>query len=58
MQAPTTIAMNRRIAETLDATIEVALHDLDQGQARTIFHGLGRHAGLEAVGAVEQLQGL
>jgi hypothetical protein len=58
LQAPTTTAMNRRIGETLNATVDVTLSELARGKARTLFSGLGHHAGLEVIGALDQLQAL
>ena len=52
LQAPTTVAMNRRILETLDAQLEVRFEDL---AGRVLFEGTGHHAGLETVGDLEKL---
>ena len=56
LRAPTTAEMGRRIAETLNATIEVTLYSLQKGDKRSIFHGAGRHAGLEVVGDLLRLK--
>ncbi len=56
LHAPTTVDMDRRIAETLEATVEVALYDLRESGRRPIFEGLGRCAGLEAAGELLRLQ--
>ncbi len=58
LRAPTTAGMSRRIAETLDATVGVQLSALEGGQARPVFAATGRHAGLEADGALARLQAL
>jgi len=58
LQAPTTIDMGRRIAETLTACVETALYSLQGGQPRPIFQGTGHHAGLEAVGDLDRLRAL
>jgi hypothetical protein len=58
LQAPTTIDMGRRIAETLSARVETALYSLQGGQPRLIFRGTGRHAGLEVVGDLARLRAL
>ena len=54
LQAPTTVDMGRRIAETLDARVEVRLHER-QGANRLLFEGTGRHGGLEANGDLDRL---
>lgn len=41
---PTRLEMGKRVAETLNAAIEVRL---STRQGETLFHGQGRHAGLE-----------
>lgn len=58
IQAPTTIDMGRRIAETLSARVETALYALEGGRPRPLFQGTGRHAGLEAVGDLARLRGM
>ena len=55
LQAPTTVEMGRRIAETLNAKVEVGLYALERRGHRPLFQGTGRHAGLEAVGDLAQL---
>jgi tocopherol cyclase len=55
LQAPTTLDMGRRIAETLDAGVEVELYVLEKGDSRLLFRGAGRHAGLEAAGDLARL---
>jgi len=52
LQAPTTIAMDRRILETLDARFEVWFETL---KGEVLYHGTGRHAGLETVGDLDTL---
>jgi hypothetical protein len=52
LHAPTSVAMDRRIVETLDARLEVQFEDLD---GRVIFRGTGQHAGLETVGDLDRL---
>lgn len=52
LQAPTTVEMDRRISETLNAELEVRLEDLD---GQTLYTGTGRHAGLETVGDLKHL---
>jgi tocopherol cyclase len=58
LQAPTTADMGRRIAETLNANVETALYSLEGGRPRLLFDGIGRHAGLEAVGDLSRLQAM
>jgi tocopherol cyclase len=55
LHAPTPVSMGRRILETLNATIEVHLEQIDGTGMRTVFHGSGTSAGLEAVGDLERL---
>lgn len=52
LQAPTTVEMDRRIIETLDAQLEVRFEKLG---GQLLFSGTGRHAGLETVGDLENL---
>ncbi|MCL7455360.1 MAG: tocopherol cyclase family protein [Anaerolineae bacterium] len=54
LQAPTASDMERRVAETLDARVEVRLYERQDG-LRPIFEGMGRHGGLEASGDLERL---
>ena len=58
LRAPTPVNMDRRIAETLNARVEVALYALEGGGARRLFQGTGRHAGLEAVGDLDRLRAM
>lgn len=53
LKAPVSGAMDRRIAESLDAVIGLKLYDRDD---KLIFEGSGQHAGLEVVGRMEELQ--
>lgn len=52
LQAPSTIEMDRRIIETLNASIEVGFETLD---GKIIYQGIGQHAGLETVGELDKL---
>ncbi|MFN2304011.1 MAG: tocopherol cyclase family protein [Anaerolineales bacterium] len=54
LQAPTTIEMDRRILETLDARLDIQVESLQGG---LIYEGPGHHAGLEAVGDLNELIG-
>ncbi|MFO7663497.1 MAG: tocopherol cyclase family protein [Chloroflexota bacterium] len=46
LKGPDTVAMGKRVAETLSATVQVSLTE-KKGNGRVIFEGTGRHAGLE-----------
>ncbi len=54
LQAPTKIAMDRRILETLNAKFTVQFETLD---GALLYQGVGKHAGLETVGDLDQLLG-
>jgi hypothetical protein len=58
LQAPTTVDMGRRIAETISGEVSVKLYSLDKSGTRPLFRGLGRHAGLEAAGDLARLRGM
>jgi hypothetical protein len=55
LQAPTTVDMGRRIAESLSAKVIVALYSLEGGKACLLYDGCGQHAGLETVGDLARL---
>jgi hypothetical protein len=48
--------MDRRIAETMDARVDVRLEA--RGGGTEVFAGTGRYACLEAVGDLDRLRGL
>ncbi len=52
LKAPVSGAMDRRIAESLDARVDLLLTHQD---GKLILEGTGMHAGLELVGEVEGL---
>jgi hypothetical protein len=56
LHAPTTVDMGRRITETLDATVRVTLHSIRKDRSHLVFEGVGRCAGLEAVGDLQRLR--
>jgi hypothetical protein len=58
LQAPTTQDMGRRIAETLNANVHVVLYELGRGSPRLLVEGTGLHAGLEAVGNLQELRAM
>jgi len=56
LQAPTTSQMDRRITESLSASIHVSLSEKHNGAWVEKFAGTGMHAGLEVVGDLSLLQ--
>ena len=56
--APTRNDMSGRVAETMDAKIELQFFALERGQERLILEDSGRNAGLEVVGDIDRLLGL
>jgi hypothetical protein len=56
LQAPTPEDMGRRIAETLNSAVEVRLLAASGGSWQEVYAGTGKHAGLEAVGDLDQLR--
>jgi len=52
LHSPERVAMLQRVTESLDATIRVRVVAQDTGQV--LFDEMGRHAGLEVVGALPQ----
>ena len=50
--------MLRRVSESLTARLNVRLLALTGGQERGIFDGTDRHAGLEIVGPIDEIQRL
>jgi hypothetical protein len=54
LRAPTTIAMDRRIVESLSATAEVRLEEIG-ARSRVVFEGSCKHGGLEAAGDLDRL---
>ena len=57
LQAPTTAQMDRRIMETLSATIDITFEKKNKNGWNEIFSGKGRFAGLEVVGDTNTLIG-
>ncbi len=55
LRGPSKVDMGVRVPETLGAQAEVRLSVLRAGEAITVFHDTGRHAGLEIVGDVALL---
>jgi len=56
LQAPTPEDMGRRIAETLNAVVDVKLSVATGGSWQEVYTGTGKHAGLEAVGDLARLR--
>ena len=57
LHSPERVAMLQRVLETLTARLDVRLLNLAGGAEHVIFTGTGRHAGLEIVGPLHELQG-
>ncbi len=55
LQAPTTSQMDRRIMESLSASIDVIFERKDKGEWAQVFSGTGKYAGLEIVGDAHSL---
>lgn len=58
LHSPERTAMLQRVLESLTARLDVRLLDVEGGRERVIFEGSGRHAGLEIVGPLGELQKL
>jgi hypothetical protein len=58
LHAPTTANMGRRIAETLNAQVNVRLFDRQGASEKLLFAGTGQHAGLEVEGDLNRLRAL
>ncbi len=56
LKGPTTVEMGRRVAESLTATVDVQLVQMENGREREIFTGNGRYAGLEVYNAAALLE--
>ena len=48
--------MLQRVLESLTARLDVRLLAIEDGRERVIFEGAGRHAGLEIVGPIDEIQ--
>ncbi len=58
LHSPERSAMVQRVMESLTARLDVRLIALEAGRERVIFEGVGRHAGLEIVGPISEIQKL
>jgi tocopherol cyclase len=56
LHAPERVAMLQRVLESLTARLDVRLLVIESRRERVIFEGTGRHAGLEIVGPIAELQ--
>ncbi len=55
LHSPERVAMLQRVLESLTARLEVRLLAVHGGEERLLFAGTGCHAGLEIVGALDEL---
>jgi hypothetical protein len=55
LRGPSGVDMGVRVPETLQAVVAVRLSTLEGGEARTLFEGSGRNAGLEIAGDLARL---
>lgn len=58
LHSPERVVMLQRVLESLTARIDVRLLTLTGGQEGVIFERTGRHAGLEIVGPIQEIQKL
>jgi tocopherol cyclase len=56
LHSPERVAMLQRVLESLTARLDVRLLATTGGQERLVFEGAGRHAGLEIVGPIDEIQ--
>jgi hypothetical protein len=55
LHAPSLVEMDRRISETLKSSVEVTLTEIIENKSNIIFHDIGKHAGMETNGDLDQL---
>jgi tocopherol cyclase len=58
LHSPERVAMLQRVLESLTARVDVRLVAMTSPQETLLFEGTGRHAGLEIVGAIAEIQRL
>ncbi|MCX7670754.1 MAG: hypothetical protein N2439_11865 [Anaerolineae bacterium] len=58
LHSPERSAMLQRVLESLTARLDVRLIRIADGREQTVFAGVGRHAGLEIVGPIGEIQRL
>jgi hypothetical protein len=57
LHSPERSAMLQRVLESLTARLDVRLLSVEEsGRERVIFEGIGRHAGLEIVGPIDEIR--
>jgi hypothetical protein len=56
LHSPERVDMLQRVLESLTAWLDVRLLAVEDGRERVVFEGTGRHAGLEIVGPIEEIQ--
>jgi hypothetical protein len=56
LHSPERAVMLQRVLESLTARLDVRLLAVSSGQEQVIFEGTGRHAGLEIVGPIDEIQ--
>jgi hypothetical protein len=56
LRGPSRVEMHKRVMETLSSRVDVRLSSLSGGRkVSELFHGTGRHAGLEVQGDLSML---
>jgi hypothetical protein len=58
LHSPERVAMQQRVLESLTARLDVRLLAGTGGREQVVFAGTGRHAGLEIVGPIDEIQRL
>jgi tocopherol cyclase len=58
LHSPERVAMLQRVLESLTARVQVRLSTVTGGREQLLFEGTGRHAGLEIVGPIAEIQRL
>ena len=56
LHSPERVVILQRVLESLTARIDVRLLAVTAGQEQVILEGTGRHAGLEIVGPIQEIQ--
>lgn len=56
LHSPERVAMQQRVMESLTAQVGVRLIELTGGRERIVYEDTGKHAGLEIVGPIEEIQ--
>ena len=58
LHSPERVVILQRVLESLTARIDVRLLAVTAGQKQVVFDGTGRHAGLQIVGPIQEIQKL